>query len=312
MKLILTADIHARMDQPICRKDDYIEYEKKIFTWLYDLSKKYKATILCSGDITHYANRKDSNELYHFLMENMPDMIGILGNHDLPSHSLELYPKSTISTLVRSGKYILLNEPQPMIKDEHVESKVKFLCEKFKCEEVCLHGFHFGSDITFPVEESKCHIALYHGMVLEKKDKYISGKIGKIMLDAYKDYSLILTGDNHKTFTIKKGNRYLVNPGSLFRDDAAQIDFTPSVFLYDTDTKELEQIFAPTDGDEFYTDYIVDKNKKKADYAAFIEVLNTKFELTVNFKDSMENCIRANNIREEVVKEIRNSFLKEN
>jgi DNA repair exonuclease SbcCD nuclease subunit len=58
-------------------------------------------------------------------------------------------------------------------------------------------------------------------------------------------FDLIVTGDNHKSFTFKDEDRYLVNCGSLMRSSIDQIDHEPVVYIYDSDKRTLEKLLIP-------------------------------------------------------------------
>ena len=307
MKFLLTGDIHSRVDQPIAIKTDYIEYQTKVFQWLDNLAKEYQAQILCSGDVVHKANNRFTNELAHFLMDNMPIMIGIAGNHDEPNHSLELMKNATLSQVIRQGKYYFIDDEIELRLNNHAKETYAIIKEYLDNEGISLHGFSFGKQITIPTELTKTNIAIYHGMVLDKKSKFLKGHDASILFKSFPEYELILTGDNHKKFIRKEKGRYLVNPGSLFVDDLSQNNYQPSVYLYDTDDRSLEEINVPLFDLEWNEDHIDDQKKKK-DFSAFVNVVNKDYDVKLDFKQTMENIITTNNIETNVTNEIRNSF----
>ena len=58
-------------------------------------------------------------------------------------------------------------------------------------------------------------------------------------------FDLIVSGDNHQSFTHKEGNRLLINCGSLMRNKIDQVNHKPCIWIFDTLTRAAKQIFIP-------------------------------------------------------------------
>jgi DNA repair exonuclease SbcCD nuclease subunit len=56
------------------------------------------------------------------------------------------------------------------------------------------------------------------------------------------DYDLILSGDNHKQFTVSSNGKHLVNPGSLMRSSIDQAEHEPAVYIYDTVATRIKDV----------------------------------------------------------------------
>ena len=74
-------------------------------------------------------------------------------------------------------------------------------------------------------------------IIKTKEDTLWPGQVatdGLGQLEKQKEFDLILTGDNHQSFCITSNGRWLLNPGSMMRMRADQVDHNPIVGIYDT------------------------------------------------------------------------------
>ena len=103
---VCCADLHFSHDPPRARAEsDTASWYRVQKTYINQL--KYIANgkpILVAGDIF---NRWNANpELINFLIEELPILHAIPGNHDLPNHSFDEIERSAYWTLVKAGKII--------------------------------------------------------------------------------------------------------------------------------------------------------------------------------------------------------------
>ena len=279
-KIAMTADLHFRSTIPEARMDDYLENQDNLLKWLKSFENDgYR--FLCSGDVVHFA-RERANPLgwVNYLYNHLPTMDGCLGNHDLLYHRIDNLPDTTMGMLIDSGRYSIENI---MEKDYEV------------------HFFHYGQRIqhTKP-KSSKTLIAVYHAMVTQEPNPFFEGEIAEDLLTEFPEYDIILTGDNHEGFVVAKDERVLINPGSLKRDTAAQIDHKPHIYLYDTETQELTATPVPIENDIISVDHI-EKVKERDDR---LEKLSDKFEevrdVTLDYHENIMKAIEANSSRDDV------------
>jgi DNA repair protein SbcD/Mre11 len=276
-KLILTADNHFQINTPVSRKDDFIATQIRKMSFLKELSKKHNATILNAGDTTHKAREERTTELLNLLMDNLPHMVGILGNHDLLAHRMDNLPKSIMSILIKTGLYQVLSSNEPYHLTDDID----------------LYGFHWGEELChFDTHPDKTNIAIWHKLILGRDDtlsKYVSNPVfGDNVLKNFPEYDIILTGDNHTPFIFSDGDRHLVNPGSLLRLNTKQKDFKPRVYLYDTNTKALELIYIPIEEDVISTNHL--SEKEATDFSAYIEAIENN-DITIDFEGNLKNVI---------------------
>jgi len=276
---ILTADIELRAFQPTCRIDDHWAAQERKIKWLCQLQMENDyCPILDAGDLFDKRYKSNpSHELLGWAMENLPERFyTIPGNHDLPGKSIENYSNSAMAVLEKAEKLICCsNQVQAYIDDYDIFS------------------FPWGAEIKQPILISKINIALVHAMVYEEFEPFPGcvGHSAKEVMDLLPDFDLIVCGHNHQTFTREENGRVLVNPGSLMRNDADQIDFKPSVFLWFADTNTIKRVYVPIEEGVINRDYIDIKKAKENRLDAFVEKLGEQVVSGINFHDNLEAAV---------------------
>lgn len=256
---ILTSDWHLRDDQPMCRTDNYFKAQEKKLKFIQKLSKENNnCSVLCAGDLFHRA--RSSPYLEAYTIRTLPkNFISIPGQHDLLNHNISKFYNSSIGVLWASG--ILATGNLNII-----ENKIENI-------------------YTYET------IGIVHKFIQkpnDQQDKIIGGSSALYFLKKHKKYNLILTGDNHKTFIIEHEGRLLINPGSLMRMTAAQINHKPCVFLYYKDNNTVKQIFLPIEKNIIDREHIVKEERKEKRFEAFIKQLESypNFQFTKNNKNN--------------------------
>lgn len=271
---ILTSDWHLREDTPVCRKEeDFQDTQWSKVQFVKQLQEKYDCPVFHAGDLFHHW--KPSPWLLYKTMQNLPASFhSIYGNHDLPQHSLELSEKSGLNVLIASG---------------HVK---------------LLEGTHWGSNeptYVLPFEGRK--LLIWHTMTFSGELPYpgCEDLDSNDLLKMYaSEYDLILTGHNHKAFTASYKGSVLVNPGSIMRQDADQVDFEPRVYLWYAETNEVKPVFLPILPGNVTREHL-EKNKEREDrIEAFISTLDTDFSSSLSFEKNLEQFLQKNSIRSSV------------
>jgi predicted phosphodiesterase len=285
---ILTGDIHLRDTCPISRKDNYWLAQEKKIIFIMDLQEKYGIPIIDSGDLLHKAY--SSPFLESWAINNLPPMITIPGNHDLPNHNLDLFHKSSLSVLNSALNMRVIREPKE---------------GAFIGGGIYIYGFYYGCKQEFKniksFESTKRKVAIIHDMVYESEiDPNIPGQKSISLLKKFKDADLILTGHNHKNFVVEYQKRLLVNVGSMMRMTADQIDYQPKIYLWYADNNTLEEIYLPIEKDVIdrnQLDRIQEKDKR---LLSFVERINDNFEISLSFNSNLENYFKKNKTRKAV------------
>ena len=268
---ILTADWHLREDTPVCRTDDFEAEQWRKIENIKSLQNNFKCPVFHAGDLFHHW--KASPRLITLTMRHLPDMFyTIYGQHDLPQHNIQLAEKSGVNTLLEAGKIRLFpsgswgEEPQP----------------------------------TFKYQEKI--IGLWHHLTyLQKPFPGASGGMAEGILRKYPELDLIVTGDNHQSFTVKYKDRLLVNPGNITRQAADQIDFKPCVYYWYADTNTAEPHYLPINKDVVTREHIVKKEQRDARIDAFISRLNTDWKTSLDFVENLKQFESVNKVKKEVM-----------
>ena len=290
---ILSSDWHIRADTPRGRTDNYLEAQFDKIEHIIDLSDKLNIPILIAGDLGDKPKWPDwlIKRFMDILLKNSTyrDIFVIPGQHDLLNHKLKLWGKHGIGVL-----------------DE--ARAIDVICDEIVGlgNGIGIHGFPYGIGINGYVENQHDYsIAMSHQMVIDTP-LWLGQEATKgiELLKKFPEYNIILTGDNHKTFTASYKGRHLVNPGSLMRMTIAQMDHKPCVFIW-YDDNSIEQHFLPISEDVLTEEHIKPKEEYDARMDAYINQLNTSYEISLSFENNAEIHFKENKTRKPVQDKVR-------
>ena len=166
-----------------------------------------------------------------------------------------------------------------------------------------VYGFPWDSELK-PLDEAyHKSIALCHTLAYEKKpwpDAPASGN-AKAIMKKLKGFDLVVTGDNHQPFVAKHGNQLLVNPGSIMRMSANQIDHRPRVYLWYAETNEVEAVYLPVEDGVISTGHLQAQEKKDRRMEAFVSRLDSDYEVSLSFEDNLKAYFASNKTRERIM-----------
>ncbi len=275
---LIVGDIHYRDSQPKCRLDDFWETQKRKALWLRELWEECgRPLVLQPGDVFHHW--KSSPQVIRAVLEYLPPMVCVAGNHDLPNHSLELYEKSALAVVERAQLF------------EDVAS-VLHKGLRYRAGKFSIHGFAWGEkfadwamdDITVLLS----HITILDGPAM------FDGEQASEFLERMTGYGLIVTGDNHKQIWItSKDGRQLVNPGCFTRQSVTEADYQPQVFLWYAEGNLLKPVPVPIQpASEVITrEHISTKEQRDERITAFVESLAGEVELGINYWENVLRCL---------------------
>ena len=271
---ILTGDWHLREDNPVCRMDDFYEMQWGKLDFISELQKKHNCPVKHSGDLFDFW--KPSPMLLSKTIEHLPDrFLTVYGNHDLPQHNLDLAYKCGIYLLEKAGKL------QTFKTCHWLEEPTK----------PSLQGMY--------AENLGLQILVWHVMTYQGKKPWpnCTDPKGATLLRKYPQYDLILTGHNHKPFVETYEGRLLVNPGSIFRMDADQIDHKPRVYLWFAKTNTVKAVYLPIESGVISRKHIESKENRDNRINAFITTLDQDWEAEMSFEDNIEEFRKQNKIK---------------
>lgn len=267
---ILVADLHLRDSIPVARTDDFLSAQQKKLDFLRKLSKENnECVVLCAGDVFH--TWKSSPWLLAFAYAHLPTpMVTIPGNHDLPEHSMKQYERSALHLLeMVMDRFVVLKEVPAIhyIGDRRV---------------VLLH------ELVWP--ES------YSGMM-----GVAGGTLARELLERHEDADLVLTGDNHLAFVEELDGRLLVNPGSMMRSTADQIDHRPRCYLYYSKYNKVEPVYFPIEAGVIDRTHLDRQKERDERIAAYIERVRTGWEVGLSFRANLQRYFKENDTPQKVV-----------
>ena len=294
MKILLTSDWHLDVYRPENRLDkDYFTTQSKKIDWIYNLAymKEDSDVILCGGDIfnSHKANdflKRQYIRLLKFWGETSSTLC-IYGQHDLRYHNSDR--RNTPLGVMEAASVLTVLGAKPIcIEDTNFygaswnEPIPEIVTEGFNV--LAMHFLTFLNDKHPPVDVEQFQLATHLLMTTK--------------------FDLILTGDNHQTFTLEKNGKTLVNPGSLMRSRIDQHDHKPCVFIYDTNTRKLEQKFIPVQPINEVLDVEKAKKEKEEDeeLKVYVKELSQGSHIEgLDFKINLWSFTKSSSLEEGVV-----------
>jgi len=270
--------------------DDYQKAQWKKIEFIRRLQMKYDCVVLHGGDLFHHW--KPSPQLLSTTILNLPAKFHtIYGQHDLPTHNFELRHKSGIHTLETDSTLTVLDE----CHFGQGPTDGSFQKSKLNISQV---------DSKFPEYLETGHaILVWHKMVWQGKKLWPdqTDPSAKRILKQYPQFDLILTGDNHKPFVEEYEGRLLVNPGSMMRMTADQIDHEPRVYLWYAEDNTVKPVYLPIEFEVITREHITRTEERNDRIDAFISKLDTEWEASISFEENLERFAKSNNVRQSVM-----------
>jgi DNA repair exonuclease SbcCD nuclease subunit len=200
------------------------------------MAEHHCCTVLSAGDFTDrpdLSNAVLSSYIRKFRAaqkDNCPVVYTVLGQHDLYMRSQASINRIATNVMDAAGVIQVVSG-----NDVHW----------LEPDRVSVQGAGIGEPIPEPEASSEFRILLAHRMVgdsplwpgqeLTRPKEFLRRNPG---------YDLIVLGDYHYRFLVQDGGQTLCNAGALVRKSVAlrDVKHTPGVFLFDTETREIELI----------------------------------------------------------------------
>lgn len=294
---VITGDVHLSVRQPECRTDDY---KQALINKLKFVSEYVKANDLLwidSGDLMDKATAG-------------PEVIALTEHIKAPKGFYTIFGNHCMLYNMQNSGRTALNVVDKFHKDTTVLfDKNKSVQIEHKGLKLFLYGFNYGEmDLSHAREQiatlgtDVIKIAITHVMTYPVGQPPYPGcthKDGAGLLEHFKDFDLIFSGDNHNPFTVKGENNFLINPGSLMRATAGQIDYKPKLnVLYDDLSMELIDI--PLAEGVISREHIEKKKEKDAKIESFVNTLAENKEVSLSFQDNLKKLTDISDVSEEV------------
>lgn len=299
---ILSADWHIRATKPRCRTDDYLETQDKKVTFIFNLAKKYNCPIFVAGDLSEDAQWPNwlLRWFIHKIKKYKVQIYVIPGQHDLPYHRLKNWKKSGIGVLGTSGIIKLIGIEQ------------KEIPEIVGIAHHWVVPFPFGYPIS-TIEEEKPNepmVAVSHQMVVRDKALWPGqGALrGSHLLKKFPEYKLILTGDNHNPFVTRRKEQLLVNPGSMVRLKADQINHRPRVYLWYSEENKVRRVYLPIEKGVVSREHIEEKEIRNKRIDKYLDRLKTGYKVSSSYESNLEKHFTINKTEVKVKERVLGSF----
>ena len=270
---LITADWHIRSTVPSCieaTQEEWMNFQKESVNTVLKIAKLNDVDEIDIGGDLFHSEQTASNECIYLLQDfaqeadklNIPVYI-LCGNHDLPQHSSSNIPKAAIGVLLNSKSVLNMGKDASLIK-----------------------GCNFDED-----DYGDFRLIFKHVLTIPSTDKpdVIDCETPELLLDKYPDADWIFTGDYHKNFHYEKARRHVVNPGCLMRQAADFEDYTPGVYVVDTETEDVN--FVPIGLEQKFNHNGQEKKMLDESIENFVEGIR-KENITLDYVSSLKNEIQ--------------------
>lgn len=289
MRYLLLSDLHFRRDAPVCRdQSEWYETFMRKIKWIAELDYE---CILDAGDVFHRAKPSPqdiSMAITAYGLLGTQHVYIAAGNHDLPRHSPDLYEESGLCTLGTARFNMVISPHKRVVRGDLDINLFPYSTE-----------FQQGKGIA--VAHIMCwhKVAPFPGLPEHTQAEAVRKRCEDL------GYELVVTGHNHRSFHLP-GKCQLVNVGGIMRSAADECDRTPTVYIYDSSTREVEKYPIPVIVDAVKTDHL-DKIKEKSDLAdemeqglqTFIQSMDGR-AAGVSFRQNMEAALLDSKVEREV------------
>lgn len=285
MKFLVSADWHLRDGRPRSRVDNWFDTQRTRLQWVVDQINKYECCMLVAGDIFNAST--NTQQLENLILEELSkanhDILTIPGNHEMLYHNIKNLHKSS---------YYVLHQAHVI---NHLDGISTF-------GESTISGFSFNSDMVDGTGIALCHRSVYESTA--QIPPFMPNAIGAdALLDMY-NYDVIISGDIHQSFVVKRDNKVLINPGALFRQSADKKYETPKIYLYDDGVVIALDI--PIVLDNVVHEYLAEDRERNLRIDAFVELVKVSSDMGLSFEDNIEKSLKtaelSDNARELVLK----------
>lgn len=267
---LITADWHIRSTVPSCIEatpEEWMDFQKKSVHRVLEIAKENNVDeIDVGGDLFHSENTA-SNECIYLLQDTAQEadeqetpMDVFAGNHDLINHSSSNIPKSAIGVLLNSRSVYNMAEGKSFIK-----------------------ACNFDKD-----DYGDAKLIFKHVLTIPSKDKlgFIECETPESLLEKFPHAQFIFTGDYHKSFHFEKDGRHVVNSGCLMRQAADFEDYTPGVYIVDTETEDVN--FVPIGLEQKFNHNGYEKKALDETIENFVEGIKAE-DVTLDYVSSLKN-----------------------
>lgn len=305
--MYLLSDVHLMWDKPSCRVESDSEFIDNQFEKLEYISHQARgdeAPILISGDV--FDKARSANILARRFIQTFKNnhLIIIPGQHDLPYHNLSKLEDSSLGVIEESlAKIKVIRDP----KEPTVWKGVYIFGIPFGITLSEARDQIYNSNKRVIDDSREMKVLMLHTLISNKESEVemMGSADARMIVKLFHQFNVILSGDNHRTFIQRfhkdaHSSRVLINPGSLVRKTASQVDHRPVFFKYFVDEDIVKKIYIPVKEGVISREHLSDSAEIDQRSRAFIEKLSSG-DFGLSFKDNVRKAIRSNKLSKETI-----------
>jgi hypothetical protein len=290
----MVSDIHLSDTAPLFRSDEPNWHEAMLrpLMQLSSIAEYVDAPIICAGDVFDKWNSTPA--LINFAISAMPEMHAVVGQHDMPYHSIEQIQSSCYWTAVLAGTIHHIQEP--------------YVIQTSKGVMLGIQGFGWGEEITSPAKNLKADVklAVVHKFCWSHKWNGIPGHTkGRVewFSKRLQGFDAAVIGDNHHPFLehLHYAATIIYNHGAFMRRSLNELEIQPEIgLLCHRDNRTwVERVLLDVSLDRILSteDQVTEVESSIKD---FMEVASTLFVADSSEEDvrrEVRNYVEAHKIR---------------
>ena len=278
-----TADNHITDEKPARRLDEnYLETCMGKFNFFLERCKAFGALPLAAGDV--FDSSKVGHDVVSRVIDSLiecksPRIVCVRGQHEMRYHS----------------NVDMRNTPMQVLKSSGVAQVITYTMVREIGYNVHIFGSSFGEPVVELNPKDKKPkdkwILLIHRAMSNSRENFETDQ-ARIFQRQYPHFDLIISGDNHKQFTLQdKGTgNWLINPGSMMRKTTAQFEHEPAVYFWDSGSPTRmvrEPIPVAPIETVFNVDKIIESKQSNSEMVEFIR--NVREARDIQGLDYVEN-----------------------
>lgn len=305
------ADIHRTGKRPRCRVEEDIQATQDgKLKFISDYAFHKQSHILCAGDLYDlwFCEHDIVMRTINILKYNQ--FFACYGQHELPSHD---FGQRHRSPLTYHLQHIADNQWVKAHNGCYMYDAFNVGTDGQTNTHVYVYPCSWGQKIPKPLRDdlvSGVHVLLIHDTFFYGNPPF-PGAIGNveelINQKEYRGFDLIVSGDNHKSFTFRTSKTLWVNCGCVFRTDSKERDYKPVLWelYWDAFTQRADAvpIEIPHNVDNVTAKHLEKGKNDKQWESAFVTELSL---LSVERKKSFAENVRA--IAKKEVEPVRNKL----
>ncbi|HPY55286.1 MAG TPA: metallophosphoesterase [Bacilli bacterium] len=280
---VFCSDLHLSAKAPGSRKDDWFLAIERLFEKITVTGKRYRCPVFVAGDV--FDKPKEEPVVVSQAIRWMKKLkwYGIPGQHDLIGHSISRLEETSFWTLVESGCLEYINE---------------FLDLK----DYLIVGYPWGREPADIVKTNKHVIGLGHLLVWQTSPFIGASQTGNVseVIKRYKNHDVLVFGDNHKGFKVKKDGVLILNCGTACRRTLADVDYKPRCYVLFEDLS-VKTVYLPFEFDEFVQkEEQINGYSHEDSFKVFVKTLMDQTEVSLSFRKMLTAYLNKNSVKKDV------------